>query len=931
MKRLILRYIIAWFSGLLTLWLSVLPVCAAQILHVDVTYNPDVVPLNISDVIHFKVQTDGKGEVTVDIGTVRQGIKLRDDGTNGDTVRGDNSYELNYNILVGDTIEDGPVIAHFFAADGTKAIYNGQAQDIPTLLTIDATPPIITNDGVQPNPFNPNKQMAYIYYTLTEKCSVSIEILSLDGEVILALANPSSDYGENQAAWDGTDENGQILEDARYTYLISAVDLVGNEAEVTAGGVILSTAEMRIGNSMVAPNSFSPNGDNVNDVTRINFEISLRANRQQLLTLGFGDENRKTTTNLDDDIPVPFALVGMTVLNSTGNVVLTIDHDLTEDSDTDFAPNGWPGGQKPADVPLGSGNFLGDVNGLPDYGDEVTGNDWDTLIPLNEYLGVDAYTSDFSVVWDAKDVPDGVYLINITCELVSREWNFSDYMRQADVIIGEKWHAIPVSHYGITARPVQKSVIIDRGDVIGADDDAPIVASTNPSNGATIDPSKKQITEISAVLEDGAGGSGVNLGSSLIALMDPVGNKQKGAQKPFGMNTIKLVLDKPLHASGEYTISVITVDKRGNKSDPIEYKFTIKDTSPPTVVPNTIAPALNTPDNPHTKPVAEISVVLTDGLTGSGVDLEKSALLLKDSTNTTVVGQMSFDDKSTRLTYTLAKPLKTNGTYTIVVIAADKAGAQAIYTYEFTLNLKNNITLSFNEQDYAIIYADTKIQKPLNFNPTQITVEVVNSQPRILSELNQLGKAIRFQPSNVYFSKPIEIIMPYEADALPPSVVGNQTAPPLLKLYGYKNQTENNGAETSSIGWHQIENVNVQMEENRLIGQVTQLDEYYVVAYLRPAEAVLAQQVKLSSKYFYPLRDESLAITLPNTASEYRVEVYNTAAELIRTLLSPNNSVSWDGRNEDNMVVNHGVYILRIRYTENGKVHLQHKLAAVVK
>ena len=935
MKKLILRY----FFALLTLCISALPVCAAQILDVDVSYSPDAVPLNVGDVLHFKVQTDSKGEVTVDIGTVRQGIKLRDDGTNGDTIRGDNSYELNYKVLVGDTIEEGPVLAHFVAADGSKANYNGHAQGVnPILLTIDATPPIITNDGVHPNPFNPNKQMAYVYYTLTEKCNVSIEILSPDEDLIRTLANPSSDFGENQAAWDGTDEDAKILADAQYTYLINAVDLAGNKAEKTGGGVILSTVDMKIGNSIVAPNSFSPNGDNVNDVTRINFAIALQANREQLLTLGFGDENRRTTTTLDDDTLSPFALVGMTVLDSTGNVVLTINHDLIEDSDTDFDPSGWPGGQRPIDVPPGSGNFLGRVDSLPDYGDEMPSNDWDTLIPLNEALGADAYTADFGVVWDAKGVPDGVYLINITCELVSRDWSFADYMRQADVIIGEKWHAFPVSHYGITTRPVQKSVIIDRGDIIGADDDAPIVASTNPSNGATIDPSKRQISEISAVLDDGAGGSGVDLGSSSITLMNPVGNRQKGTKKPFGMNTIKLVLDEPLTPhlsvglSGEYIISVITVDKRGNKSAAIEAKFTIKDTSPPSVVPNTIIPAPNTQDKPHTQPIAEISVVLTDGLTGSGVDLDNSALLLRDSANTTIPGQMSFDDQSTRLTYGLEKPLKANGAYTIVVIAADMAGAQAIYTYEFTLNLKDNITLSYAEQDYALIYADTRVQKPLGLDPTQITVKVVSSQPPILSELNQLGKAIRFQPNNVYFDKPIEIIMPYDADALPSSVVASDSVPTSLKLYGYKNQTaEEDGTEISTKGWHQIETVDVQVEENRLIGRVTKLDEYYVVAYLRPAEAVLAQKVKLSSKYFYPRRDESLAITLPNTASEYRVEVYNTAAELIRKLTSPNNSVNWDGRNEDGIVVNHGVYILRIRYTENGKVYLNHKLVAVVK
>jgi len=934
---------------LLYTFISTSPCYSAQILDVDVIYNPDALPLNVGDVLHFKVKTDGKGEVTVDIGTVRQGIKLRDDGTNGDIARGDSIYELNYRILVGDTIEEGPVIAHFIAADGSKATYNGQAQggrDRATpLLTIDATPPIITNDGVHPNPFNPNKQMAYVYYTLTERCNVSIEILSHDGSrgeakerasPLRTLANPSSDFGENQAAWDGTDENARILEDAQYTYLIKAVDLAGNEATLTSGGIILSTAEMHILSSVVAPNPFSPDGDNVKDVTRISFEVSLLANGKQLSALGLGNENKQTATDSDDGIPSPYALIGITVSDSAGNVVHVIDHDLSRDSDRDFAPNGWPNDRAPVDVPLSSGNFLGEPGGLPDYGDGNKTNDWDTLVPLDEDIGTNTYKTNFGFVWGVQNLPDGIYLINITCELVSRTWLFTDYMLEGETIIGERWNAIPNRNYGITAPPIQKSVIIDRGNVIGADDDAPIVASSNPSNGTIIDISKKQISEISAVLDDGAGGSGVDLSNSTIALISPVGNFIKGAHKPFGLNTIKLVLDEPLHESGEYIISIVTVDKRGNKSKAIEHKFTIKDTTPPTVVPNTIIPAPNTPDNPYTKPVSEISVVLTDGLTGSGADLESSALLLKDSANTTIVGQMSFDDKSTRLTYTLAKPLKTNGAYSIVVIAADKAGAQAIYTYEFTLNLKDNIIVSFNEQDYALIYADTEIQKPLNLDPTQITVQVVSSQPHIFQELNQLGKAIRFQPSNVYFSQPIEIIMPYNPDELPSSVVASGSVPTSLKLYALSTDSGNGLNGLVDSGWHQIETVDVVAAdsvppENRLVGKVTRLDEYYVVAYLRPAEAVLAQKVKLSSKYFNPLRNESLAITLPNTASKYRVEVYNTAAELIRKLTSSNNSVTWDGRNEDGLIVNHGVYILRIRYTENGQVRLKHRLVAVVK
>ncbi len=908
---------------------------SAEILDVQAIWDVQDEPLNIGDVIHFKVTTDTPGSVILDISTVHQSIQLYDDGTNSDAVAGDRVYELDYTIFEGDTVELGPILVRHITNDGVES-WTTVDDDITPRITIDGTRPVITNDGVSPSPFNPLTQFAYIRYILTERARVSINVYDDQNRMIRRLGTPSGRPGENHTTWNGADDEGNIMPDGLYTYRITATDGSGNDAVPTSSGCILSTVYMEIDDSLVSPNPFSPDGDKVDDVAWISFKIKLVATEEQLRVLGFGFENLLTTTTEDDDIISPFALLGISIFNPTGEKVLTFSPDLTPESDTDIAPNGWPNGIAPADVPPGSGNVLGPPSNLEDFPDGSLSNDWDVLVPLHgpftSGAGEQQYVSDFAVGWEAEDTPDGTYLISIECELVGRMWQFAGYLTtQTGFIIGEKWHAEPSRHHGITAFPRRKSIVIDRKEVVTMDNDPPIVTSTTPSAGSAIDPTREDVTEVMVVMDDGADGSGVDPVASSISLLDPLGNKLGGQVAPFGINTVKLALDSELTISGDYTIAAIPVDKRGNKvGSPLNYVFSVEDTSAPTVVPNTIRPRPTdfdedgNPIEPYTQPVDEISVTLTDGITGSGVDLENSVIYIRNSADETIAGELDADVPNNKLNYIPEQPLAVSDTYTIVVIAIDMAGAKRIYTYQFALNMAENIVIGYGGRTYLTIYTATTVLSeavdPAGLLGT-MTVQETDEFPTMLAEISPaIEAAIKFEPSNVELSQNAELILYYEDSQLPLGIAETE-----LSIYAYKPQARD---------WVQLPNSALLEEENRLTAEINHIDEYYIVAYTSPVTTAQVEDILIEPpKYFNPDR-ELLTFTFARNMADYEVQIYNVAGDRIVNLREEgraDGALGWDGRNENNEFVRNGIFICRILYNVDGRSKSTNRLIAVVK
>jgi hypothetical protein len=699
---------------------------------------------------------------------------------------------------------------------------------------------------------------------------------------------------------------------------------------------------MVIDNSLIAPNPFSPDRDTVEDITWISFDVKLWASQEQLRVLGFGFENLITISTEDDDIIHPFALIGISVFDSTGEETLVFRSDLDREVDTDLAPNGWPNGIAPPDVPVGSGNILGFQSEfpLPDFADEKEQNDWDTLLPLDGPFESEEgpyYRSFFSLGWDGGDTPDGTYIVSIIGELVGRTWKRAGYMKsETGLIIGEKWHAEPSRHHGVVTPPVRKSVIVDRRDIRFVDDDPPLVTSTIPSAGSVIDPAREQVKEIIVGLEDGAGGSGVDPVQSTVDLLDPLGNKMGGQIVPLGINTIKLVLDSELAVSGEYTIMVIPVDKRGNKSEEaILYTFEIQDTSAPFVVDNTIRPVPTefddegNPIDTYNQPIEEVSVILSDGLTGSGVDLDNSNLYVRNSADEVVVGDLKVDMDNKKLIYTPEEPITVSDTYTIVVNALDKAGAKGIYTYKFVMDMAENIIVRYEGRTYLMIYSTTTVLSAgsgvIVDDPVgllrEITVQKSDAFPQMIAELAPLsGFAMEFQPHELELSQESDLNLYYEDDQLPLGIEESE-----LGLYAYKAQSRE---------WIQLTGAVISEEENKIKAKVNYIDQYYIIAYTSPVVPSVIEEVTLEPpKYFNPDR-ESLTFSFARTMTDYKVEIYNVSGDRVVVLEEQgrnDRALGWDGRNEDNDYVRNGVFICRITFNIDGRPKTLNRLVAVVR
>lgn len=101
-----------------------------------------------------------------------------------------------------------------------------------TVKNADTTPPEIAQVTVQYPTFTPNgdgdQDTTNVGYQLTKKAKVRVYATSATGAFNLILAPKTLDAGMLSFAWDGTDQNGNVLPDGKYDIHIEATDLAGN-------------------------------------------------------------------------------------------------------------------------------------------------------------------------------------------------------------------------------------------------------------------------------------------------------------------------------------------------------------------------------------------------------------------------------------------------------------------------------------------------------------------------------------------------------------------------------------------------------------------------------------------------------------------------------------------------------------------------------
>jgi flagellar hook assembly protein FlgD len=141
-------------------------------------------------------------------------------------------------------------------ADGTSAAdgsytYKLEAADLAGnvgiatgTVTVDSTPPALTNLSATPNPFTPNgdgiNDVTSISYSVNESSTVGVQVVSATGDLVRILQNPvSQSSGNYSVTWDGKLNTGAVAPLGVYTYRVNATDAAGNSGTVQ-GTVTLS-------------------------------------------------------------------------------------------------------------------------------------------------------------------------------------------------------------------------------------------------------------------------------------------------------------------------------------------------------------------------------------------------------------------------------------------------------------------------------------------------------------------------------------------------------------------------------------------------------------------------------------------------------------------------------------------------------------------
>ncbi|MBM3212463.1 T9SS type A sorting domain-containing protein, partial [Candidatus Poribacteria bacterium] len=99
-----------------------------------------------------------------------------------------------------------------------------------------------------------------------------------------------------------------------------------------------------------------------------------------------------------------------------------------------------------------------------------------------------------------------------------------------------------------------------------------------------------------------------------------------------------------------------------------------------------------------------------------------------------------------------------------------------------------------------------------------------------------------------------------------------------------------------------------------------------------PISPSLKDEVMLKPDKLFNPDKEMLKFIFPSNVTEYQVEIYNASGSRIITLKEqgkPDNSLGWDGKNQDNQQVSNGIFICKIWYAAGNASKTINKLIGV--
>ena len=546
-----------------------------------------------------------------------------------------------------------------------------QTRDVSVI--VDSAAPTLSADAP---PLSPNgdglKDTTTISYKLSEN------LLKLEFKIVPelpvqpALAGVSPTRGKHTVTWNGKDGLGDTLEDSVYNWQLIGTDAGGNVGEVsfqiqidTKPPIISSTspANSDFVNTPIAnvTANLDPTGGAAIDYDEV--DLTLTAPNAQPVNgvLKKDDANSILTLTLTNPL---------IATNDNGAYTLTV---TAKDE---------------------AGNSLQETARF------VFDNQNPTIVSVSTAEGVSLSLSDPSTLLPAQTsllirVQDkgnsGINFANPDIGLKSPAGQSVNIERSNNGV-----DTITVAYESLPEAGAYRLEIASLSDKAGnvlsnvtyqfkyqpAAPTLPTVSVITPANGALV---KDQITGVEATLQDFSG-KGLDLNGSTIRLLQ--GNSViPGLQTNDGVSVIRWQLIEALatdgSADGAYTIAITPVDKANNTGQERQTTF-LYDTQAPKVV------SLN-PINIAggavflKQPFEVISAVFSDDA-GTGVNFANTQIELKDAEGNVVAGTADNNGTDTlnfRLTNPLPRDGSKDGSYTVMVSAADKAGNVSSLDFTF--------------------------------------------------------------------------------------------------------------------------------------------------------------------------------------------------------------------------------------------------------
>lgn len=166
----------------------------------------------------------------------------------------------------------------------------GKAAPRTVRITIDTVAPGLTSADVRPGAFSPNgdgwSDTVKVRYVPAERCATRVSILDNDGTIRRRLTDwRSQSKAAHSATWDGkVSDSGRLVTAAEgeYTFSIECRDAAGN----TSQRGVKAALDRTLGFPTATPETFSPNGDGVNDSTTLGFKLTRSATVRLAVKVG---------------------------------------------------------------------------------------------------------------------------------------------------------------------------------------------------------------------------------------------------------------------------------------------------------------------------------------------------------------------------------------------------------------------------------------------------------------------------------------------------------------------------------------------------------------------------------------------------------------------------------------------------------------------